>query len=197
MKKEGKKMNKKKIFVFTSALFCVLLCIATGIVLYAASPYHPQNITDEAVIQKGTEYTLSVTGISDYNELGFTAVTDGFNFKSKKKLFVYKDEKGIARTTDDGQGECCFLGKYSSPFIAYENYSFCGESYKSINELEKFFEEPDPIYNFDVNNLGIYIQDVIQFKRHFYGNATVKIYRGRLVITELYINGERVLEYKR
>ncbi len=188
-------MNKKKSFIFSSALFCVLLCIASGIVLYAASPYHPKNITDETVIQKGTEYILSVNGISDYNEQGFMPVTNGFHFTSEK-VFVYTDENGIARTSRDEESECFLLGKYNSAFINYESYSFCSERFKNVQELESFFNEADRIYDFDINKLSEYVQDVISYKKHFYGNATVKIYRGRLVITEIYIDGEKVLEYK-
>ena len=188
-------MNKKKLFV--SALFCVLLCIAVSIMLYTVSPYHPKNITDKTVAEKGAEYTVSVTGVSDYNEKGFMPVTDGFYFSVKDKAFIYKDEKGIARTIYDGKGECYLIGKYNSAFINYENYSFCGERFKSIEELEAFFGEADRIYDFDINKLSEYIQDVINYKKHFYGNATVKIYKGRLVITEIYIDGEKVLEYKR
>ena len=190
-------MNKKKLFTFASALFCVLLCVAVSIVLYAVSPYHPKNIADEAVIQKGAQYKVSVTGISEYNENGFKVVTDGFSFTGSDKTFVYNDEEGIARTGNDGNGECCLLGKYNCDFINYESYSFCGERYKSIKELEAFFGEPDRIYNFDINKLSEYVQSVINYEKRFNGNATVKIYKGRLVVTEFYIDGEKVLEYKR
>lgn len=190
-------MNKKKLFVFLSALFCVLSCIAAAIVLYALSPYHPENITDETVLQKGEEYILSVTGVSDYDEQGFTPVTAGFYFGGREKVFVYKDENGIARTSYDADSECYLLGEYNSPFIAYESYSFCGETYKNKQELKAFFDEPERIYDFDLDKISEYIQDIINYKRHFYGNVKVKIYRGRLVITEFYINGEKVLEYKR
>ncbi len=189
-------MDKKRLFVFVSILFCVLSFVAVILVLYASSPLHPQNITDKTVFQKGAEYTVRLTGVSDYDENGFVLVADGFYFTGEK-VFVYKDEKGIARTTYDGKGECCLLGEYNSSFIDYEKYNFCGESYKNKAELEAFFDEPECIYDFDINKLGDYVQDIINYKRHFYGNATVKIYRGRLVVTDIYIGDEKVLEYKR
>ena len=178
-----------------ASLFCTLSFIAAAITLYALSPLHPKNITDETVVKKGTPYTVRLSGISDYSSKGFMPVTDGFYFTDSKS-FVYTDENGYARTDKEDGGEVYVLGRYSSAFIDYEKYSFCGESYKNRQELEAFFKEPELIYDFDINNLGIYIQDIIQYKRHFSGMAEVKIYRGRCVITDVYVGAEKVLEYK-
>ena len=187
--------NKKRLTAALKVIFSALLCICSVLVLYISSPLHPKNITDETVIQKGVEYNIKLSGISEYDETGFRIVTNGFFFTSEK-TFVYKDEEGFAFTSYDGEGECYLLGEYNSPFVSYENYRFCGENYKSREELEKFFEEPDRIYDFDINKLSEYIQDVLAYKKHFYGKATVKIYKGRLVITDFYIGEEKVLEFK-
>ncbi len=189
-------MNKKKLFMFLSALLLVLSVVVAALVVFVSSPLHPKNITDKTVVEKGAEYTVRINGVSDYDERGFMPVTKGFYFTGEK-VFVYKDEEGFACTAYDGNGECYLLGKYNTAFIDYESYSFCGGKYKSIDELEAFFDEPERIYNFDIDKLSEYIQDIIQYKRHFYGTLTVKIYRGRCVITEFYIDGEKILEYKK
>lgn len=186
-------MNKRRLLIFASALFCVLFLIAAAVTLYAVSPLHPENITDKAVIQKGTEYTVRLTGVSDYDEKGFVPVAEGF-YLSEKRTYIYTDEKGFAHAAFEGDGQYV-LGKYSSFFVDYEKYNFCG-SYKSRQELQKFFEEPDYIYNFDINNLSQYVQDVLQFKKHLNGKATVKIYRGRFVITQVFIGDEKIMEIK-
>lgn len=189
-------MNKKKFFSFWSALLCVLLCIAAALVIFVLSPLHPKNIADSIVAEKGTEYTVRLVGISDYDSEGFSVVADGF-YSSKKKIFVNKDEEGYARTFYDGKGETYILGEYDFTDVHYENYVFCGESYKNVDELEDFFELPDRIYNFDINKLPDYIHNVINFEKKFNGKATVRIYRGRCVITEVYIDGEKVLELRK
>lgn len=189
-------MNKK-LFVFTSSLFCVLLCIAAAIVLFAASPLHPKNITDKTICEKGTEYTVRLKGISEYDEKGFSVSPDGF-YLSSDKVAVYVDDEGFARTTYDGEGESYIKGRrYNSTEILYEKYSFCGESYKNRQELEAFFRLPDPIYNFDLDKLSYYIQDIINYEKQFSGKATIKIYRGRCIFTEIYIGEEKVLELNR
>ncbi len=193
---EGNKMNKKKCFIAASALLLVLSCVAAGIVLFASSPLHPKNITDETVVQKGVEHTVKLSGISEYNENGFRIVADGFYY-TDNKVYVYKDEEGYACTAYDKKSEAYLLGEYNSPDVLYVNYSFTGESYKNQTELEAFFETPDRIYNFDINNLSEYIQDVVNYEKKFAGKATVKIYRGRCVITGIYIGDEKVLEFKK
>ena len=178
-----------------SGLLSVLFCIALAVVFFALSPLHPKNITDGTVAEKGTEFTVKLTGISEFDESGFRVVTDGFNFKDKK-AFLCTDSEGYARTDYDGNGEVYILGKYNSTEVLYENYNFCGEEYRNRTELEEFFNITDPIYNFDINKLSEYVSDVINYEKRFYGRATVKIYRGRCVITGIYIGDEKVLELR-
>ena len=187
--------NKKRLLVVTTSVFAVLFCAAALLVAYILSPLHPGNIPDEVIINKGAEYTVQLSGVSEYDEKGFRVVTDGFYFTTDK-VYVREDEKGFACTSYDEKSARYLLGKYNSSRLDYENYAFCGESYKGRQELEEFFKEPDRIYNFDINNLSSYIQDIISYERQFSGRATVKIYRGRLVFTEFYIGEEKVLEYK-
>lgn len=186
---------KKKLFKLTVVIFTFLLCVATVIVLYALSPTHPKNITDETVAEKGAEYTVKLKGISEYDDGGFRIATDGFYYTGEK-AFVYKDEEGFARTTYDGKGEFYLLGEYNSDYISYDKYIFCGESYKTQEELETFFELPDRIYNFDIDKLSYYVQDIINYEKKFVGKATVKIYRGRCTVTGIYIGDEKVLKLK-
>ena len=188
-------MDRKKLFRKLRTALCVLLCIAAVLVLFASSPLHLKNVTDKTVVEKGAEYTVKLKGIYEYDENGFSIAPDGF-FYTGEKAFVYKDEKGYARTTYDGKGETYVKGKYNSTEILYENYSFCGDSYKNQKELEAFFELPDPIYGFDIDELSGYIQEVITYEKKFAGRATVSIYRGRCVFTEIYIGDEKVLELK-
>lgn len=185
--------NKKRLLTVLRAVFSVLLCCTVFLVLYISSPLHPKNISDRTVAEKGTEYTVRLSGISEYDERGFRPVAEGF-YLTSEKLFVYTDEQGFARVSEEQVSECYALGKYSSFAIDYENYTFCGEKFKSREELETFFNEPDRIYNFDINKLNEYIQDIIAYEKHFNGTATVKLYKGRCVITAFYIGGERVLE---
>ncbi len=187
--------NKKRLTVFLTVIFSVLLCVFSALVIYISSPLHPKNITDKTVLQKGEKYILKLSGISEYDEKGFSIISDNFYFISGK-AFVYKNEEGFACTSYEEQDEHNFIGKYNSSFVDYGKYSFCGESYKNREELEDFFEEPDRIYNFDINQLSSYIQDVMTYEKHFSGTATARLYRGRLVITEIYIRGEKVLEFK-
>jgi len=187
---------KKNLFRFTVAVFMFLLCVASVIVLYAVSPTHPKNITDETVAEKGAEYTVKLKGISEYDDGGFSIAADGFYYTGDK-TFVYEDEEGYARTTYDGRGEVYLLGQYNSAYVSYDKYNFCGESYKTQKELEAFFELPDPIYNFDIDNLSYYIQDIINYEKKFSGRATVKIYCGRCAVTEIYIGDDKVLEFKK
>lgn len=186
---------KKKLFKITATVFALLLCAAAAIVLYAVSPLHPKNISDETVVQKGTEYTVKLEGVYEYDEEGFDVATDGFYLNARDSK-VYKDEDGFARTSYEGEGEVLLHGDYNSGRILYDKYSFCGENYKSRQELEAFFESPDPIYNFDIDKLSYYISDIITYEKQFYGTATVRIYRGRCVFTEIYIGEEKVLELK-
>lgn len=188
-------MDKKKLFVFVTALFCALSLIAAAVTLYAVSPWHPKNISDERIIEKGTAYTVRLNGVSDYDEKGFMPVTESF-YVSSKISFIHTDEKGFAYTSYDDKSKESILGKYNTAFVDYEKYSFCGESFKNPEELEKFFALPDMIYDFDINKLSEYVQDVIQYKKHFSGRATVKVYRGRFVITEIFIGDEKIMEIK-
>lgn len=186
---------KKTLTKIMTAVFAVLLTIGTALIVYLNSPIHPANISDEVIIEKGTEYEVKLKGISGYNETGFCLVTDGFYF-SKEKLFVYTDEEGFAKTTDRDEGGAYLLGGYNSADVLYENYNFCGEQYKNRQELEAFFEAPDRIYDFDINNLSYYISDIINYKKQFTGSATLKIYKGRCVITSVSVGDAKVLEIK-
>ena len=188
-------MDKNRRFKLLKGILCTLLGVTAVLVLFILSPLHPQNISDRTVAEKGAEYTVKLKGISDYSENGFTVVTDRFSFV-KGKLFVYEGEDGFAYTSDDGNGKVYVTGKYNSFDVMYENYTFTGESYKNQTELESFFEEPDRIYDFDIDKLSEYIQDSITYEKKFSGKATVSIYRGRCVITEVYIGDRRVLELK-
>lgn len=177
------------------SVFIVLSAICLSLLVYISSPLHPRNISDKTVAKKGDEFVIRIDGISSYDEKGFTVSTEDFYF-TNEKVGVFVGEDGFAYTDYDKMGKVSFNGKYSSPSVFYESYSFCGEEYKTKEELEDFFNLPDPIHNFDINNLSGYIQDVIHYEKQFVGKATVKIYRGKCVITEVYIGEEKVLELK-
>lgn len=178
-----------------SAIFASLLLVGVAVLFYAHSPLNPANISDKTVIEKGAEYKIKLKGISEYDENGFRLVVDGFYFTSDRQL-VYVSEDGYARTTDDGEGEAYLLGKCNSADISYGKYEFCGKEYRNRQELEAFFEIPDPIYNFDINDLSYYISDIINYKKQFFGTATLRLYKGRCVITSVSIGDEKVLEIK-
>lgn len=186
---------KKRLSVCAVTAFVLLLCVAAVLVLYGLSPAYPGNISDKTVAEKGAEYTIKLKGISEYDEKGFDISTDGFYFTGNN-AFVHRDEEGYAFTTYDGEGEALIKGKYNSEYIAYDNYEFCGESYKNRRDMETFFEIADPIYNFDINKLPVYVSDIINYEKQFVGKAKVRIYRGRCVITEIYIGDEKVLVLK-
>lgn len=186
---------KKNIWKVFAAICAVLFCAGICVIGYALSPYHPRNVSDEEVIRNGTEYTIKLTGISSYDEGGFLPVTKDFYF-DMDDMHVFVGEDGYAYTDFVSKSSVTVDGRYSSAYMDYENYEFCGETYKNQRELEKFFESPDPIYNFDINNIGIHIQDIINYKKQFYGEATVKIYRKRCVITEFYIGEEKAFIHK-
>lgn len=187
------KRTLNKVMTVILAFFFV---VGADLLIYVNSPLYPANISDRAIIEKGREYTVKLSGISDCDENGFRPVTDGFYF-TNEKLFVYTDEEGFARTGNEGEEDALVLGKFNSAVLSYERYNFCGESFKNKEELQAFFDSPDPIYNFDINNLSYYISDIINYKKHFSGTATLMLYRGRCVITSVSIGGERVLEIKR
>lgn len=174
-------------------LFLVIVCI--GIVVYVVSPLNPGNVPDEKVARNGIEYTVELIGISTDEEDGFTLSTKGFYFTSGK-VFVYEGDDGFARTSYKTVPGIIMDGRYSTDKILYEKYNFCGESFKNKEELRSFFATPDRIYDFDINKLSEYVQDIINYEKKFYGKATVKIYRGRCVVTDIYIGNEKVLEYK-
>ncbi len=187
--------GKKTLTKTVSAIFAVLLILGGTVFIYAHSPLNPANISDKTVIEKGAEYKIKLKGVSEYDENGFRLVTEGFYF-TDEKLFVCVDGDGYARTTDDGKGENYLLGKCNSADISYAKYEFCGKEYRNIQELEAFFEIPDPIYNFDINDLSYYISDIINYKKQFFGTATIRLYKGRCVITSVSIGDEKVLEIK-
>ncbi|MBE6773436.1 MAG: hypothetical protein E7544_04335 [Ruminococcaceae bacterium] len=186
---------KKKHTKLILSVFICLSSICFFLLVYISSPLHPRNISYETVAKRGDEFVIRLDGISSYDEKGFTVSTENFYFPDGK-VSVFVGEDGFAYTDYDKKGEVSFNGKYSSPFIYYDGYSFCGEEYKTKEELEAFFELPDPIYNFDINNLSTYIQNIIHYEKQFVGKATVKIYRGKCVITEVYIGEEKVLKLK-
>lgn len=177
------------------ALCGIFLLVVAAVLIYFFSPFNSANITDADIVSKGAEYNVKLKGISEYNTDGFTVATDGFYITTEKQL-VYVDEDGYARTTDEGNGEIYLSGKFNSGVILYDKYSFCSDKYNSVQALEEFFETPDRIYNFDINNLSDYVQDIINYKKKFYGTAKVRIYRGRCVFTEIYIEGDKILEIK-
>lgn len=185
--------NKR--FRVTATIFCVLLFSCLCLVAYINNPLSPRNISAKTVCEKGAEYTVSLKGISKYDEKGFTLSCDGFYFGSEK-LGVYVDEEGFARTTYDENYEISFDGRYSNSRIDYEDYKLCSESFKSREELEDFFESPDPIYGFDMNDISYYVQDVINYKKKFSGKGKIKIYREKVIITEVFIGEEKILELK-
>lgn len=186
-----KRRSQKLIF----SVFITLFAVCLSLLVYIISPFHPGNVSDETVAKRGDEFVIRLDGISAYDENGFTLSTENFYFYNEK-VGVFVDEDGFAYTDYDKKGKVSFNGRYSSPTVSYDSYSFCGEEYKTKEELENFFELPDPIYNFDINNLSGYVQDIIQYEKQFAGKATVKIYRGKCVITEIYIGEEKVLELK-
>lgn len=190
---KGIAANKR--FRITSTIFCVLLFVCLCLVAYINNPFSPRNISEKTVCEKGVEYTIKLKGISKYDEKGFTLATDGFYYGSEK-VGVYVDEDGFARTTYDENYEISFDGRYSNAFIAYEDYELCSEDFASREDFEAFFESPDPIYGFDINDISYYIQDVINYKKKFSGKAKIKIYREKVVITEIFIGEEKILELK-
>lgn len=191
MNTDNRKKRQKSIF---SVLIC-LCAICLSLLVYINSPLHPRNISNETVAKRGDEFVIRLDGISSFDENGFTVSTEDFYF-TNEKVGVFVSEDGFAYTDYDKKGKVNFNGRYSTPTVSYDSYSFCGEEYKTKEELENFFNLTDPIYNFDINNLSGYIQDVIQYEKQFTGKATVKIYRGKCVITEVYIGEEKALELK-
>lgn len=188
--------SKKVLRKILSIVLAVLVTVCAGILIYIISPFYPGNIADKTVVEKGEEYTVRLSGISKYDEEGFNLVTDGFYF-TYDEVYLYTDENGIARTTYDKTDKKHRLyGKFNSAFIFYDEFEFCGEILCNQQELEAFFEEPDRIYNFDINKLSEYVSDVIQYEKKFSGSATVKVYRGRCVITDVTIGETKILERK-
>ena len=187
---------KKILFICGAVIFGILACVAAAVCFWAGSPANVRNITDSTVIEKGAEYTVRISGVHENDAEGFRIAADNFYY-SDQKVIVYEGEDGFARTSYEGSGSSYMNGKYSSSYIRYADYEFCGEKYKNQKELEAFFELPDPIYNFDVNNLSGYISEIISYKKSFNGSAKVKIYRGRCVIESVFIGGEKVLEFKK
>ena len=187
--------TKKLMIKISTSVFALLLLVAAAVFVYGNSPLHPANISDKTIIEKGTEYTIKIRGVSEYYENGFTIATNDFYFSSDK-LFVVVDNEGFAKTTESQDSEVYVLGEYNSADVNYDDYVFCGQEYKTQEELEDFFDTPDPIYNFDINDLSYYISEIINYKKKFYGTATLKLYKGRCVITSVSIGDEKVLEYK-
>ena len=187
--------RKKLMIKISTSVFALLLLIAAVVFIYGNSPLYPANISDKTIIEKGTEYTIKIKGISKYDENGFTLATNDFYFSSDK-AFVVVDDDGFAKITDSQDSGVYILGKFNSAVVNYENYVFCGQEYKTQEELEAFFDTADPIYNFDIDDLSYYISEIINYKKKFYGTATLKLYKGRCVITSVSIDDEKVLEYK-
>lgn len=186
---------KRHLWKFFAAVTAVLFVVAVGIIAHVVSPFNPRNVSDKSVIENGTEYMVELNGISEYDENGFLPITEKFYF-SKERMNVFVGDDGFAYTDYNNESDIVFDGRYSFAYIAYDDYIFCGESYKTKEELNKFFDSPDMIYNFDINNLSGYIQDIINYEKQFTGKATLKIYREKCVITEIYIGEEKVLELK-
>lgn len=156
------------------------------------SPLHPQNISDRTVMEKGTPFTVELTGVSECDENGFIPVTNGF-YLSPNKMYVHIADDGTAFTDYEKKSDTVLKGKYCSAYVDYEKYSFCGETYKTKEDLQKFFNTYDPIYNFDINKMSEYVSDVINYEKKFSGKATIQIYRGKFVITEIFIGDEKIL----
>lgn len=188
--------RKRFVTKVASVVFAVLSFMSVILAVPLLSPSNPRNMSARTVAENGAEYTVKLNGIYKYDEKGFTPSIVGFYF-TDEKAYIYKDEEGYACITLDGKGENYVLGGYDSSYISYDEFQLCSESYKTVQELEAFFESPDPIYNFDINKLSYYISDVITYKKKFSGKATIKVYRGRCVITEVYIGDEKVLERKK
>lgn len=186
---------KRKLTKILSALLLLLTCICLSIIIFVNSPLHPGGVSDEAVADKGIEYVIKLKGITECDENGFTLATDGFYFVSEP-IYVYVGEDGYARTSYEPVLGIKISGKHCSSTVAYESYSFCGETYKTKEELQEFFYSPDHIYNFSLDDLSTYIQNNISYEKQFSGKAVIKVYRGRCVITEVYIYDEKVLEFK-
>ena len=77
---------KKALTKIVTALFAVLFVIGAALIIYVNSPLYPANISDEVIIEKGTEYTVKLSGVSEYDENGFRPVTDGFYFTKEKYI---------------------------------------------------------------------------------------------------------------
>lgn len=187
--------NKRARIKVSTTVFVVLLLVAAALFIYGNSSLHPANISDQTIVEKGDDYRIKIRGIHSYDENGFEIATNGFYFTSDK-LYVYVGDDGFAYTTDEQVSNTYILGRYNSSYITYDGYVFCGEEYKTQQELKAFFDTYDPIYNFDMDKLSSYISDIINYKKQFYGTATLKIYKGRCVITSVSVGDEKVLEYK-
>lgn len=182
-------------FRMLSAIFLLLLTICVVLIVYITTPLNPDNISAETVCKKGETYTIKLDGISDYDDNGFMLSTKDFYFIKEKTGVVVGDD-GIARTSHDKNAQSFFDGRYSTAYIDYDSYELCSEKYKTKEELEEFFDSPDMIYGFDINDLSYYIRDVIEYEKKFTGTATVKIYRKKAVITEVFIGEEKIMEIK-
>lgn len=187
---------KRKLSKIITTVFLLLTFSCISIIIFAVSPYNPGNISDQTAAKFGIEYKIRLRGITAYDENSCSLATNGFYFTSEP-IYVYVGEDGYACTSYEPVLGLKINGKYSSPVILYDNYTFCGQTYKNKEELNAFFAQPDPIYGFKLDQLSNYIQDIINYERQFYGEAIIKIYRGKCVITEVHIGGEKVLELKK
>lgn len=177
------------------AIFLLLFAVCCGILLYANSGFHPSQISDSTAAKKGEVFTVRLTGVSGCDSEGFYILAENF-YISDGTFFVGTGEDGYAVICDDGENAARVNGKYSARFIRFDDYNFCSDIYGSKEALCDFFETPDIIYNFDINNLSEYVSDILQYEKKFNGSAVISIYRGKLVFTEIYIGDEKVLELK-
>lgn len=187
--------NKSLMMKISVTAFVLLVLVAGSVFIYINSPLYPANISDETVIKKGAEYKIKIRGITECDEEGFSLATDSFSFTSEK-AFVVVGEDGFASTTVSEDSGVYVLGKFNSAEVLYDNYDFCGQEYKTKKELQAFFDEVDRIYNFDIDELSYYISEIINYKKKFYGTATLRIYKGKCVVTSVSVGDEKVLEYK-
>lgn len=182
--------RKRRLLKTLVCVFAVLFLAVCAVSVYVVDSSNPKNI-----IARGNEYSFKLLGISEFDESGFTLVSQGL-YSPSGKAQVVVGEDGLAKISSEEKGEDYVFGKFVSRDISYRDYDFCGESYKDRESFEEFLNSPDRIYGFDIDNLSQYIIDAYTYEKKFSGTAKVSVYRGRCVITEIYIGEEKVFEIK-
>lgn len=182
---------KKKLTLYLTAIFLLLFCVCAFILLHGTS----FNLKDSTVIEKGTEYSVKLKGIYTSDDDGFILAGDGF-YPAEEKICVFVDENGFAKTTDEKNTGVYLSCGNEALKIYYDKAEFCSDRYKNEEEFKEFLAEADRINGFDINKIPDYLSDIINYDKKFPGKATVRLYKGKCIVTELFIGEEKIIEVK-